>query len=371
MEVPSFDEFADFIQLENFEEQNDSLLSQNTQPPVAEGSIIDILLLQHEVNAASPQLKENTIINNSVKAEASKMKFQALLKPAKSRDDQYETSFPPTMLCTPYKYDLKFVGEQLEKDLSLSTVTCELVDSETDSKPELAGSDGRPGVILESVETQGKDKIFRFALNWCSFHFKKRSFRLKLFYRGELLFASTSFHTYARRRDTPYTASRYMQPTTAGNISFPHSCRREQIKYALPALTTSTSSYATPPAMMPAYEAPGYRLPWFGPCATVGATSSPPSSAPVSPKSSRQQTPSPPTTPPTNPTTEPKLVQTPQRYSTALPSPPSSPQPGSKKNGAELLASFKRTQMAIQLLSTLSPQERDAVQYYLSCFSGR
>lgn len=263
--------------------------------------------------------------------------YQVFLKPAKSRDDQYEASFPPTLLCTPYKYDLKLVGA-FDKEMSVKNVCMELVDSESLSKPE--NPEARPGVTLEGIENHGeKEKVFRFALNWCSFHFKKRAFCLKLSYKDATLFTSTPFHTYARRRDTPYSNTACKRQLTYP-AAFAFSPSRVKVQPVTPAMVSPPVSYSPVHLQTGAYpmfdfmKAPSFFQ--YSPASTATT---------ISPPSSRQSSPIPTVV---NSPTQPAAGQIPQ-----------------------LFASMERTQMAIQLLSSLSPAERDAVNYYLSCQSGR
>lgn len=60
-------------------------------------------------------------------------------------------------------------------------------------------------VSVASIEKLGnRELVIRFSLNLCSFHYKKRDFLLKVTSKstGKLLFISTPFHTYARKRRT-------------------------------------------------------------------------------------------------------------------------------------------------------------------------
>lgn len=265
----------------------------------------------------------------------SEVSLQSFVKPAKSRDDQYETAFPATLLCTPYKYDLKLVGA-LDKEMTIKNVSLELVDAESLQKPDTPET--RPGVTLEGIENHGdKEKVFRFALNWCSFHFKKRAFCLKLVYKNTIVFSSTPFHTYARRRDTPYS-------------NHATSCKRQLTYPAAFAMSPSRAKVQQPvvaskvPSPQPYSPVQTGAFPMFD---FMKAPSffqySPATTATtVSPPASRQASPIP------------TVVTSPQQQKNAGQIP-------------HLFASMERTQMAIQLLSSLSPAERDAVNYYMSC----
>jgi hypothetical protein len=118
---------------------------------------------------------------------------EVFIKPAKSREDQYEGgNFPTSLLCNPYKYDLKVQGE-LSGDVTLL-----LVDAETIKVPEST----KPAITVENVEkNSSRERIIRFSLNLCSFHYRRRSFRLALMQGDVQIYLSTPFRTYARRRD--------------------------------------------------------------------------------------------------------------------------------------------------------------------------
>jgi hypothetical protein len=189
-EVQSFEEFVESMGLTEAVE-----ISSATQPTSSPGAFEAAEILSNTMcDLITPTEEKET-------QQLEKLEF--FLKAAKCRDDQYAAgNFPPTLTCTPYKYDLKISGKIVcdKKDFSI-----ELVDAETYERPEAVSAELRQGVTLESVETYGeKERIVRFALNWCSFHFRKRAFRLKLVCKEMVLFVSSPFHTYARRRDSPY-----------------------------------------------------------------------------------------------------------------------------------------------------------------------
>lgn len=126
--------------------------------------------------------------------EFTEKKYDFFLKPAKSREDSYNWQFPSELLCSPYKYDLKIQGD-VTKDIQVA-----LVDSETHS---LVEQNGKPGCFVEQIEEFGnREIVVRFLLNFCSFHFKKKSFKLFVYLSGKLIYTSTPFMTYARRRET-------------------------------------------------------------------------------------------------------------------------------------------------------------------------
>jgi hypothetical protein len=123
--------------------------------------------------------------------------FDVSIKPAKSREECYEWTIPEDgLLCSPYKYDLRVKGNIFTQQVQLV-----LVDSETTG---LIEQNGKEGCTVEQVDEYGnRELVIRFSLNFCSFHFKKRSFKLFLYISGQLIWTSTSFMIYARRRETP------------------------------------------------------------------------------------------------------------------------------------------------------------------------
>ncbi len=178
-------------------------LAESVDSPNSTYEFLQSPTQQTPISAASPNSNHPT--TNGI---------QALLKPAKARDDQYETQFPKSLLCSPYKYDLKLVGSALGSSKSHkqtqhpddSHLVLSLVDAETLELP----LPNKSGIAVETVEhlTEGQVNI-RFALNLCSFHYRKRPFRLVLSDKtaktNPNLFVSVPFHTYARRRDNNST----------------------------------------------------------------------------------------------------------------------------------------------------------------------
>jgi len=124
-------------------------------------------------------------------------KFSVFLKPAKAREDQYEGGdFPKSLLCNPYKYDLKIQGDLFDDNTELKL---ELVDAETKKTP----NSSKPGITVEAVEKySNRERVIRFSINLCSFHFRRRAFRIAILCTGgKQLYLSTPFRTYARRRE--------------------------------------------------------------------------------------------------------------------------------------------------------------------------
>lgn len=254
--------------------------------------------------------KEPTI---EISQEVPEEKVSFHLKAAKCREDQYTAEFPPTMTCTPYKYDLKLFGT-LRCSNETTEISVELVDADTFEKPE-SQNETRPGVMLESVEViSRRERVLRFALNWCSFHFKKRAFRLKVRAGQDTVFISTPFHTYARRRDTPYTKE---TGTTM---------KRAPCKVSKPCSLSSipTSGFFQNNVHWPLYSQPKLES---------SSTSFDPNVIYLN-----------------------NLQQKSNSYV---------PRSATSSPISTFLSSMERTSMALQLMSSLSPVERQAVNYYL------
>lgn len=165
----------------------------------------DITTSDEQQQNFTNETEQNTTNNNN---NTSKMNsdLTVLLKQAKGRDDQFETVFPPSLLCHPYKYDLKVIGE-LDKNQQ-AKLTLNLVDAETLTVPNVTLPNKKivEGVSVEQIEEVGpNERIIRFTFNLCSFHFKRRPFKLELTQvtgtTSKRLFLSNSFQTFARRRD--------------------------------------------------------------------------------------------------------------------------------------------------------------------------
>lgn len=139
-----------------------------------------------------------------------------LLKQAKGRDDQFESHFPPSLLCHPYKYDLKVIGHL--ENYQQSKLVLNLVDAETlvipnvtlPTKPNVALPNKKTTLEAVSVEQieeiNSNERLIRFTFNLCSFHFKRRPFRLELTQIvnsscSKRLYLSDPFQTFARRRE--------------------------------------------------------------------------------------------------------------------------------------------------------------------------
>lgn len=140
-----------------------------------------------------------------------KPSLEVFLKPAKSRDDQYEGGpFPCSLLCNPYKYDLKVVSDVDNQNGEPVSLTLDLVDSESlqvMQMPPSAGNNAKSvqsgtALTIESVtKVSQKERIIRFSFNLCSFHVQRKSFCLVVKNGEYPLYVSSAFRTYARRRD--------------------------------------------------------------------------------------------------------------------------------------------------------------------------
>jgi hypothetical protein len=120
--------------------------------------------------------------------------FEFFIKPAKTREERFIGDvFPSSLLSNPYKYDMKIKGNELTKNVEMT-----LVDAETFNEITL---DDKSGVTIETVEQYStREIVVRFTINFCSFHFKKKSFRLIVRMNGIPIYTSTPFMCYARRK---------------------------------------------------------------------------------------------------------------------------------------------------------------------------
>lgn len=391
MEV--FEEFGEL----NFESLDDLIQQQQPQESAVQSHVFDL--------KKSVEQQQQQVAPMPVAPKQQQQPLLVFLKPAKSRDDQYEGgNFPSTMLCTPYKYDLKIVGE-LEA-YEQNSLALELVDAESNHKPEGSPSETRQGVIVEAVESYNpREKIVRFALNWCSFHFRKRAFRLKVTFKKLPIFVSSPFHTYARRRDTPYSVSGNSGSSSNSSSSASSSMMSKRQGRHAPLVSqvqqhllaqSQAAAAAAAAQMYPVAMTPSWRLspqPMYAAAAPVQSQQAKAVPAVqtriVSPHQvnmhshvlnqyhhnvdSFQQI------PPTavysplgvqvnvSPVSSPILIQqqqVPQQQQQVIAPKPQAQQGAQNINN--LLVSLERTTMAIQLISSLSPMEREAVSNYLT-----
>ncbi|KAL0489626.1 developmentally-regulated protein [Acrasis kona] len=159
--------------------------------------------------------------------EIPECQIEVFLKPAKSRDDQYEPSpFPYSLLCSPYKYDMKIVGN-MDKETEES-LTVELVDSTTLQpvhvplsavhSAKISNHGGLALTVEPITKVDKQERVIRFALNLTSFHVNRKSFCLLVkSATNNSLFVSSEFRTYARRREY----HNYNRPNTAQSPQSP------------------------------------------------------------------------------------------------------------------------------------------------------
>jgi hypothetical protein len=143
--------------------------------------------------------------------------FSYFLKAARAREDQYQGGdFPTELLSSPYKYDLKVMGDDLKGVLYGRKIGLGLVYNETlcpvssgsnkvgGQVPAVTEADSSGTVTVETVDYYGKNEmVIRFAINHCSYHFKRALFRLVVFLEGQgklqqYIFFSSPFMTFAR-----------------------------------------------------------------------------------------------------------------------------------------------------------------------------
>jgi hypothetical protein len=196
------------------------------------------------VKVETSPTNEECSVKDQVQPSCAYNKLSAYLKPAKGREDQYIAGdFPATLLCNPYKYDLKLIGEIGKSDSQspnsnvtsitelldqqrkliqdeLEFLSLNLVDADTYTVPAIPTDANnqvqaqntaintviikKEFVIVESItKVHSRERIIRFSFNLCSFHVKRRAFRLAVLNKntGEYVFISSPFKTFARRRD--------------------------------------------------------------------------------------------------------------------------------------------------------------------------
>eukprot|EP01080_Neovahlkampfia_damariscottae_P004396 gene4396-7771_t len=137
------------------------------------------------------QNKENNLI---IPEKPASPQFQFFIKQAKTREEKFVGDiFPDSLLSSPYKYDLKIKGK-ISKNIKFK-----LVDAETFNEIEL---NQKSGITVETIEELSpREVVVRFIINFCSFHFKKKAFRIIIEMNNETIYTSTPFMTYARRKN--------------------------------------------------------------------------------------------------------------------------------------------------------------------------
>lgn len=292
------------------------------------------------------------------------------LKAAKSKDNSY-IRVPSSLLCNPYKYDLKITGKDIGRLVSdeKKNVELRLVDADTLITPMTK----KDPVTVDSITVADDDTvIFRITLHVCSFHFQKKPFRITLYNtnNNQLLYASPMFRTYARKRvrrnnvlyskkpkkqqrivlnnfDSDGTSTQQQsQQTTAAGVSLAHTDSKpdEQMQPV-----TSPSNCALKPSLQMTNMRPvPSRLELSEPSNAFTSTNFPvPASAftGVSPEIMahyQQQL---------------HLHIDRVRNNGCITE--------VNDNSASLLASLERTRKAIEMLSSLSPMELHALQSYM------
>jgi hypothetical protein len=308
-----------------------------------------------------------------------KTSLVAHLKPAKGRDDHYTIGeFPTSLLCNPYKYDLKLVGEinpgrlnspataaksisdllnqqRAVKDESEFLVVT-LVDADTMAAPVVCTNTvnmnntaiqapmKKGNVSVESVtQVSSQERIIRFTFNLCSFHVKRRAFRLIVTNKntGENIFVSSPFKTFARKRERNGSSSSAQQ--------------QQQLPKTMPAAATASMYFMNQPTSQKKKTrtlASARATPY--PVVNIG-------------KMNRYS--------PTEAVPEmhaPQYAQVPVAYATY---PMYGHTSGFHAAGytypmeslLQNLGPQERTSLAIQLMSSLTPVERETVDFYLSC----
>jgi len=352
-------------------------------------TMLNLMNLSNSINPLElyqPQVQ--TTMNNEGK-------YEVFLKAAKGREDQYQGTIPAYLLCNPYKYDLKIKGTPIDENVNV-----ELLDRETKQDPEKNVSKKKKTVSVASIEKLGnREIVIRFSLNLCSFHYKKRDFLLRITSKstGKLLFLSTPFHTYARKRRT----NRKKKNEPAKKRKLVSIEKNEGIlKPSLPVL--KKPRYSAPPSLPPLSP-----VKVIVPQTKITKTPSPLNfeeflfedkcfaNTPtmiknVQPTNAKRQNnffslddlddnndlftnfdilekSSPVNVPVEQSTT---LPLSPNVFSPSISSPTLLPDfvvAGQNKGILEQLESQQRTSLAIQLMNQLSPDERQKVSMYMSC----
>jgi len=325
--------------------------------------------------SSSTLFTPNTV--TSLFNEHHKAPLIAYLKPAKGRDDHYTVGeFPVSLLCNPYKYDLKLVGDihpgkanspssalksiadllnqqrAVMDETEFLSVT--LVDADTMTAPTICATTTTGGnisqtplkkgnVTVESITiVNSKERVIRFTFNLCSFHVKRRAFRLVVSNKntGENVFVSSPFKTFARKRDR------------TGNSNNAHNGPMMQ-QHKVPAMPNMyfMNQQADKKKSTRSVRATPY---------------------PVVSKMNRFS--------PTMPVASPELTEMPNQQPYSMPV--FAPMSGYGmyphnafhagytypiENLLQNLGPQERTSLAIQLMSSLTPVERETVDFYLSC----
>jgi len=115
-------------------------------------------------------------------------KYMVYLKCAKEKDSEYSLYFPNSLLCQPYKYDLKISGYGLNDTLKVA-----LLDEETLQPINNSCS-------VESLNFIDQEAIIRFSFSTTSYK-EKKGFKILVTLNGKQIFLSTSFKTFARRKE--------------------------------------------------------------------------------------------------------------------------------------------------------------------------
>jgi len=126
------------------------------------------------------------------------------IKPARKTSEHYLSSFPKSLYCQPYKYDVSITMPTYL--YQMHSLQIGLIDNETGKQ---IGQD-KPGVQIEKItetnHSSGTTDIqIRFFFVLCSFHHFKRAFLFVINLRDDLgghltqIYTSGAFHTYARK----------------------------------------------------------------------------------------------------------------------------------------------------------------------------
>lgn len=199
-----------------YDDNNNNNTDDNNNNNILNMHEQQIQMINHDETSNSTTGSSATLENKSNSNSTSATELIVLLKQAKGRDDQFESHFPPSLLCHPYKYDLKVIGHL--ENYQQSKLILNLVDAETlvipnvtlPTKPNVTLPNKKTTLEAVSVEQieeiNSNERLIRFTFNLCSFHFKRRPFRLELTQIvnsscSKRLYLSDPFQTFARRRE--------------------------------------------------------------------------------------------------------------------------------------------------------------------------
>lgn len=140
----------------------------------------------------NPIAKREKIVKNPPSV---KKTFTFTIKAARSTE--YEPRFPTSFLCAPYKYHL-LVSSGKRCGMDKMKIGMKLIIAGTNKEPQNLKK-GVP-LTIDEIFSQNNGRVIKFCFNVCSFHFKRSEFQLQVYINSKLVFVSSSFKTFARKR---------------------------------------------------------------------------------------------------------------------------------------------------------------------------